>query len=553
MLTRGLENMWAIRPGRVRSYPNRLFVPLGFLPRAVVGLELTARAPAMPQVSTLAREIVFKVVYYGPGLGGKTTSLQHVFATTKAEHRGKMVSLATPVDRTLYFDFLPIRIPSGRDMTVRLQLFTVPGQVYYNATRKLVLTGADGVVFVADSQLDRSDANVESLRNLEENLLEHGRGLDEIPHVFAYNKRDMDELAPIDEMERQLNSYGSPSFATVATSGEGVYEALEAITRAVLEDFERRVPERRGISPSPLMLPEGGLLEALRMVDEGDAHAFKSQPAPPASDLRADALDADELTDSQPPNEDVGEEAARVAVEPATLPGLGISSSNSPIALFRTRASSLATPPSEAPGPVASEVFARSHMPVPSSLFGIGMRSEPPSSPPDDSDAGWPSTPATEVAGNLPSKSQPPVSEAPLASAEPSSVVPASAVVDVSTGASTKEPGCSLSLLWPEDERATVLQIEQAIAQGETRDSTILCNALLQRCVESLAMQLGRPSIEAALAIMLLGIPASSYVEFLQRSLRARTKGQGIERACALKLLLFVTNCHLARERVTRL
>src|SRR6185369_3807079 len=135
----------------------------------------------MPVVNPLARELVFKVVYYGPGLGGKTTSLQYIHATAKPEHRGKMVSLATPVDRTLYFDFLPIRVPNVRGHSVRLQLFTVPGQVYYNATRKLVLTGADGVVFVADSQRARLDADLESLANLKENLREHGRQLAEVP------------------------------------------------------------------------------------------------------------------------------------------------------------------------------------------------------------------------------------------------------------------------------------------------------------------------------------------------------------------------------------
>src|SRR5712671_7435245 len=126
----------------------------------------------MASVNALARELVFKVVYYGPGLGGKTTTLQHIHATVRPEHRGKMVSLATPVDRTLYFDYLPIRLPKVRGMGVRLQLFTVPGQVYYNATRKLVLTGADGLVFVADSQRVRLDANTESLNNLRENLLD---------------------------------------------------------------------------------------------------------------------------------------------------------------------------------------------------------------------------------------------------------------------------------------------------------------------------------------------------------------------------------------------
>src|SRR5450432_291440 len=148
----------------------------------------------MASVNALSRELVFKVVYYGPGLSGKTTTLQHIHATVRPEHRGKMVSLATPVDRTLYFDYLPIRLPQVRGMGVRLQLFTVPGQVYYNATRKLVLTGADGLVFVADSQAGRMDSNLESLENLRDNLEELGRSLSDVPHVLQYNKRDLTDL-----------------------------------------------------------------------------------------------------------------------------------------------------------------------------------------------------------------------------------------------------------------------------------------------------------------------------------------------------------------------
>src|SRR5512138_2887295 len=154
----------------------------------------------MASVNPLSRELVFKIVYYGPGLGGKTTTLEHIHATAKPEHRGKLVSLATPVDRTLYFDFLPVRLPTVRGMHVRLQLFTVPGQVYFNATRKLVLTGADGVVFVADSQLVRADANLESLENLRENLVEQGRDLESVPIVLAYNKRDLPDVLGIEEL-----------------------------------------------------------------------------------------------------------------------------------------------------------------------------------------------------------------------------------------------------------------------------------------------------------------------------------------------------------------
>jgi signal recognition particle receptor subunit beta len=258
----------------------------------------------MPVVNPLAREVVFKVVYYGPGLGGKTTSLQHIHATTRAEHRGKMVSLATPVDRTLYFDFLPIRLPSVHGMGVRLQLFTVPGQVYYNATRKLVLTGADALVIVFDSQSDRVDANSESLENLNENLTAHGRSLGQVPHVIQYNKRDLATALSLEELERQFNHHAAPSFGSVAMTGEGVYEALEAVTRAVFEHFEQRMPGERAGSMPALDVPEGGLAEALRGAGPGSDQA-------PGSASRRGPLD---LRLSQLPEQDPGEAAARVAV-----------------------------------------------------------------------------------------------------------------------------------------------------------------------------------------------------------------------------------------------
>jgi signal recognition particle receptor subunit beta len=258
----------------------------------------------MPVVNPLARELVFKVVYYGPGLGGKTTTLQHIHATAKPEHRGKMVSLATPVDRTLYFDFLPIRVPHVRGMGVRLQLFTVPGQVHYNATRKLVLTGADGIVMVFDSQRAREDANLETLENLKDNLHAHGKTLSEVPHVIQYNKRDLFDVTPVDELERSLNRHSAPSFTTVATDGEGVYESLEAITRAVMEDFDRRVPESRALERASLEVPEGGLVEALRR-----AEATSGEPVFETRTAVRTASVSMRLSDM--PETDVGEAAAR--------------------------------------------------------------------------------------------------------------------------------------------------------------------------------------------------------------------------------------------------
>jgi signal recognition particle receptor subunit beta len=196
----------------------------------------------MASLNPLTRELVFKIVFYGPGLGGKTTTLQYVHGATKAEHRGQLVSLATPTDRTLYFDFLPVRVEPVQGMHVRLQLFTVPGQVYYSATRKLVLTGADGVVFVADSQSARADANQEALEDLNTNLAEHGRALSKMPHTFQWNKRDIKEVASIEELDRRFNLFSAPSVATVATSGEGIFKGLEEITKLVLDAYKAEMP-----------------------------------------------------------------------------------------------------------------------------------------------------------------------------------------------------------------------------------------------------------------------------------------------------------------------
>jgi signal recognition particle receptor subunit beta len=192
------------------------------------------------QVNPLTREVLIKLVYYGPGLGGKTTTLQKVHAVSPAETRGKIVSLATPVDRTLYFDFMPLRVEPVHGYPVRLQLFTVPGQVYFNATRKLVLTGADGVVFVADSKRDRQDANLESLQNLEANLQEQSRTLAGVPHVMQYNKRDLESICTLDELNAALNAHGAPHFPSAAAQGDGVVEPLDELVRLVLQDLERR-------------------------------------------------------------------------------------------------------------------------------------------------------------------------------------------------------------------------------------------------------------------------------------------------------------------------
>ena len=188
----------------------------------------------MSYVNHMAKEINCKIVYYGPGLCGKTTNLNVVYARTKQEARGKMIQLATETERTLFFDFLPIDLGTIGGYKVRMHLYTVPGQVFYDASRKLVVRGADGVVFVADSQPGRREANIESLENLELNMTENGQSLDVVPYAIQYNKRDVPDAVPIDELRRDLNPKGVPDFEAAAVTGAGVFETLKGISRMVL-------------------------------------------------------------------------------------------------------------------------------------------------------------------------------------------------------------------------------------------------------------------------------------------------------------------------------
>ena len=186
------------------------------------------------------RELTAKVVYYGPGLCGKTTNLQYIFDHLPGSVKGKMLSLATKTDRTLFFDFLPLDLGEIRGMKTRIQLYTVPGQVFYNETRRLVLKGADGVVFVADSQRQMLEANVDSYRNLEENLRVHSMKLGDVPLVLQYNKRDLPNLLSIEDLNAAVNKYNSPFYESVATTGIGVQDTLKAITKLVLLHLTRK-------------------------------------------------------------------------------------------------------------------------------------------------------------------------------------------------------------------------------------------------------------------------------------------------------------------------
>lgn len=189
----------------------------------------------MVSINYATREVTCKIVYYGPGLSGKTTNLIYVHKKVPATSKGKMISLATEADRTLYFDFLPINIGSINGFAAKFQLYTVPGQVYYNATRKLVLRGADGLVFVADSQAEKMDENIESLTNLQENLEEYGYNIDEMPIVIQYNKRDLPGALSVDELNAKLNPRGWKWFEGEAVNGRGVFDTLKMIIKLVLE------------------------------------------------------------------------------------------------------------------------------------------------------------------------------------------------------------------------------------------------------------------------------------------------------------------------------
>jgi signal recognition particle receptor subunit beta len=239
------------------------------------------------------RELTAKIVYYGPGICGKTTNLQFIHENLPGEVRGKMLSLATKTDRTLFFDFLPIDLGEIRGMKTRVQLYTVPGQVFYNETRKLVLKGVDGIVFVADSQETMLGANVESFKNLEENLKAHGMKLAEIPHVIQFNKRDLPRLSGIEDLNASLNKFNAPFYESVATTGIGVQDTLKAIVKLVLLNLTRKY-EPKSVSESPIAAPPAAAVAAMASMASAPAPARRA--ASPVAESSAAAHAAPETT-----------------------------------------------------------------------------------------------------------------------------------------------------------------------------------------------------------------------------------------------------------------
>ena len=188
----------------------------------------------MSLINYSTREINCKIVYYGPGLGGKTTNVQYVYSRVSPETKGRLVSLATEMDRTLFFDFLPLDLGPIKGFRTRFHLYTVPGQVYYDASRRLILRGVDGIIFVADSLISRFEANVESLYNLHENLAEHDLKLENVPFALQYNKRDLKDIIPVADLQDEMNPQGYPAFEAIATQGVGVFDTLKSVSKMVL-------------------------------------------------------------------------------------------------------------------------------------------------------------------------------------------------------------------------------------------------------------------------------------------------------------------------------
>ncbi|HET6205042.1 MAG TPA: GTPase domain-containing protein [Planctomycetota bacterium] len=216
----------------------------------------------MVQINFALREVNCKIVYYGPGMSGKTTNLEVIHRRAPEGHRGELTSIATEGDRTLFFDFMPLDLGTIAGMKTKFQLYTVPGQVYYNSTRKLVLQGVDGVVFVADSSPAKMEENLQSFANLEENLREYGRELSDLAHVIQLNKRDLPDALPVAELNQRLNKYRATTYEAIAMTGEGVFPTLKALASAVLESINRMEPKTKGAAPVPTPVAVGAAVAA---------------------------------------------------------------------------------------------------------------------------------------------------------------------------------------------------------------------------------------------------------------------------------------------------
>ena len=293
------------------------------------------------------KEIDAKIVYYGPGISGKTTNLQHIHQHLKPEQRGKMVSLATDEERTLFFDFLPIELESVRGFRTRFHLYTVPGQVYYGATRRAVLTGADGIIFVADSQRDRLEDNLISIKDLEENLHYYGRKIETLPLVIQYNKRDLPNVLSLEELNSKINRLSVPHFESVAILGKGVFETLTMMCRMVLKTIEDGAENRKTPPPPTAAAPEPPPVKP--PADRRPAPATPPPKSPSASPGLGLRLEGTAPKPAPPKPEPVRPVVKPImadkplpSVEPAGMPGIALNK----------RPAMTMTPSFEAPRPL---------------------------------------------------------------------------------------------------------------------------------------------------------------------------------------------------------
>jgi len=268
----------------------------------------------MVQINFALKEVNCKIVFYGPGMSGKTTNLEIVHQKAPEENKGELTSISTDGDRTLFFDFMPLDLGTVAGMRTKFQLYTVPGQVYYNSTRKLVLQGVDGVIFVADSDPEKMGENIESYQNLIENLEEYGKDVRELPHVIQYNKRDLPNALSVEEMDKQLNKFGVPTFEAVAYTGEGVFPTLKTLAGMVLESIDRmdRGGKRQGGSPA-----NAGNNESAPARQSGGRGATATKQAPAPAPTRAAAAPAGGRQNQKSAPRQAAQSAPRQAARPA--------------------------------------------------------------------------------------------------------------------------------------------------------------------------------------------------------------------------------------------
>ena len=320
----------------------------------------------MVQINFALKEVNCKIVFYGPGMSGKTTNLEIVHQKAPEENKGELTSISTDGDRTLFFDFMPLDLGNVAGMRTKFQLYTVPGQVYYNSTRKLVLQGVDGVIFVADSDPEKMPENIESYQNLIDNLTEYGKDIRELPHVIQYNKRDLPNAMSVEEMDRQMNKFGVPTFEAVAYTGEGVFPTLKTLAGMVLESIDRM--DSRS-SKRPAAEAPRTAAPAARGAQPTRTAAPAAQKKPAAAPQRAAAAPATQRAAAAPATRTAPAKAAAAAPATAATAQLKTPAARTPATPARPTTAAQAAPATRRPGMPAP----RAAQPAPKKGGGMAM------------------------------------------------------------------------------------------------------------------------------------------------------------------------------------